>query len=186
MTTVSRTPLFAASVELPMLVPARTDLLRSSPNCDQRPPDVKGIACIVIHATADDGDEEGAESWLCNPSSQVSAHLHIRRDGRVVRLVGDDCRAWHAGESEWKGASHVNDFSLGWELANRNDGREPFTTAQYAALSRLGAHYLEQGLPLNAFVGHAEIALPRGRKTDPDGFDWLGFKIEVLRRYAGE
>src|SRR4051812_45627101 len=90
MTTVSRTPLFAASVELPMLVPARTDLLRSSPNCDQRPPDVKGIACIVIHATADDGDEEGAESWLCNPSSQVSAHLHIRRDGRVVRLVGDD------------------------------------------------------------------------------------------------
>jgi N-acetyl-anhydromuramyl-L-alanine amidase AmpD len=80
----------------------------------------------------------------------------------------------------------VNDFSLGWELANRNDGRERFTAAQYASAARLGAHYVQQGLPLNAFVSHAEIALPRGRKTDPDGFDWMGFKIEVLRRIAGD
>lgn len=186
MTTLSDSLLFREMVELSRLVPASADRVRLSPNYDERPRNPRGIACVVIHATADGGDEEGAESWLCDPASQVSAHLHIRRDGAVVRLVGDHVRAWHAGASEWKGARHVNDFSLGWELANKNDGREAFTTAQYSAISRLGAHYVQQGLPLSAFVSHAEIALPRGRKTDPEGFDWMGFKIEVLRRYAGE
>src|SRR4051794_40174971 len=186
MTTVSSAPLFGAHVQLSTLVPVYADRVRPSPNSDERPAGIKGIACIVLHATADGSDEEGAESWLCDPSSRVSAHLHIRRDGTVVRLVGDHLRAWHAGESEWKGASHVNDFSLGWELANRNDGKEQYTPAQYAALSRLGAHYVAQGLDLGCFVAHADVALPRGRKTDPQGFDWTGFKIEVLRRYAGD
>jgi N-acetylmuramoyl-L-alanine amidase len=176
----------SAVVQLRTIVPASADKSRLSPNSNERPPSVTGIGCIVLHATADQGNQEGAESWLCSADSRVSAHLHIRRDGTVVRLVGDHLRAWHAGPSEWQGRADVNDFSLGWEIANRNDGRELYTTAQYAALARLGAHYVEQGLPLNAFVSHAEVALPRGRKTDPEGFDWMGFKIEVLRRIAGD
>lgn len=176
--------LFTDTLVIATLVPAHADKFRESPNCDDRPMHVRGIFCIVLHATADEGNEDAAESWLCNPDSHVSAHLHIRRDGTVIRLVGDHFRAWHAGESEWKGAAHVNDFSLGWEIANRNDGRERFTPAQYTALAQLGVHYVSQGLPLSAFVSHAEVALPRGRKTDPQGFDWMGFKIEVLRRYS--
>lgn len=175
---------FAEPLTIAAIVPAHADKFRGSPNFDDRPATARGISCVVLHATADNGDEEGAESWLCDPASRVSAHLHIRRDGTVVRLVGDHFRAWHAGESEWKGITHVNDFSLGWELANRNDGRELFTTAQYATVARLSAHYVSQGLPLSAFVSHAEVAMPRGRKTDPEGFDWMGFKIEVLRRYS--
>ncbi len=137
---------------------------------------------MVLHATADGGNEEGAEAWLCDTRSLVSAHLHIRRDGTVVRLVSDRFRAWHAGGSAFRGAVNVNDFSLGWELANRNDGKEPFTASQYAAVTRLAAHYMKQGLPLDAFVSHAEIALPAGRKTDPAGFDWIAFKVETIRR----
>jgi len=187
MKTTDNAPTFSSAiVTLSVLEPAPADRVRPSPNSNARPLAVKGIACVVLHATADGGDEEGAESWLCNPDSHVSAHLHIRRSGMVVRLVSDHLRAWHAGESEWKGLTDVNDFSLGWELANRNDGKEQFTTAQYAAVARLGAHYVEQGLPLNAIVSHAEVALPPGRKTDPDGFDWIGFKIEVLRRMVGD
>jgi len=96
--------------------------------------------------------------------------------------VGDRRRAWHAGVSRWRGFGDVNGVSLGWELANRNDGREAYTDAQYAAVARLAAHYGRQGLPLDAFVSHAAVALPPGRKTDPRGFDWARFRGEVRRR----
>lgn len=159
-------------IELAALRPAVADLELRSANADARPPRGRRIVCVILHATADAGDEAGAEAWLCDPMSRVSAHLHVRRDGTVVRLVADELRAWHAGKSSWRGRPRVNDFSLGWELANRNDGVEPYTDAQYETLTRLSAHYAVQGLSLDAFVSHAEVARPRGRKRDPAGFDW--------------
>ena len=167
------------SAQLAVLVPALAACTRVSPNQNARPLDVHGIACVVLHATADEGNEAGAESWMCDAASQVSAHLHIRRDGQVTRLVDDRRRAWHAGASVWQGLGEVNDFSLGWEIANRNDGREPYTVAQYETLAQLAAAYVAQGVPLEAFVSHAEIALPAGRKRDPAGFDWNRFRTGV-------
>lgn len=161
------------------LRPAPADRVRASPNQNARPPSAPALTCIVLHATADGGSEAGAESWLTEPRAAASAHLHLRRDGTVVRLVPDARRAWHAGVSRWRGRSGVNDFSLGWEIANRNDGREPYTDEQYAALARLAAHYLRQGLPPDAFVSHAAVALPAGRKTDPAGFDWERFRKSI-------
>lgn len=171
-------------IRLANLRPFVPDLIRSSPNHNPRPAGVRGIECVVLHATEDDGNEAAAEDWMRNPASQVSAHLHIRRDGTTVRLVPDARRAWHAGTSRWRGRVGVNAFSLGWELANRNDGREPYTEAQYAVLAVLGAHYARQGLPLDAFVSHAEVALPPGRKSDPAGFLWNRFYESVRQRLA--
>ncbi len=164
--------------------PFEAALLRPSPNHGPRPARVKAIECVVLHATADAGNEAGAESWMQNPASQVSAHLHIRRNGTVVRLVSDQRRAWHAGTSRWRGRMDVHDFSLGWELANRNDGREPYTEAQYRVLATVAVHYIRQGIPLDAFVSHAEIALPPGRKSDPAGFLWAHFYAGVRRVLA--
>lgn len=166
-------------IPLARLTPAPAEIVRPSPNHSIRPAAVRGIACVVLHATADGGNEQGAEDWMRHPRSSVSAHLHLRRNGTVVRLVPDVRRAWHAGTSAWRGRRGVNDFSLGWELANRNDGEEPYTAAQYEAVARLAAHYVRQGLPLEAFVSHAEVALPPGRKTDPRGFDWDRFRAQV-------
>ena len=171
-------------IPLTSLRPFGADVLLPSPNHGPRPARVQGIACVVLHATADGGNEAGAESWMRNPASQVSAHLHIRRSGTVVRLVADARRAWHAGTSRWRGRMDVNDFSLGWELANRNDGREPYTDAQYRVLATLAVHYIGQGIPLDAFVSHAEVALPQGRKTDPAGFLWARFYESVRRQVA--
>jgi len=168
-------------IPLSLLHPAPADRVRQSPNHSARPGTVRAVACVVLHATADGGNEEAAEKWMCNRGAMVSAHLHVRRDGTVVRLVPDLRRAWHAGISAWKGRRDVNDFSLGWELANRNDGVEPYTAAQYAAVARLAVHYIRQGMRPEAFVSHAEIALPDGRKTDPRGFDWARFLSDVQR-----
>lgn len=172
------------SASLDHLKPFEASVTVPSPNHNARPARVHGIACVVLHATADEGDEHAAEAWLCNPRSAVSSHLHVRRDGSVARLVADAERAWHAGASRWSGIGDVNDFSLGWEIANHNDGREAYTDAQYDTLSRLGAWYVPQGIPLEAFVAHAAVAVPAGRRRDPLGFDWVRFRSSVLRLIA--
>jgi N-acetylmuramoyl-L-alanine amidase len=161
------------------------DVARHSPNFNVRPAGTR-ISCIVLHATADEGDEAGAESWLCKRDSQASSHLLIRRDGTSVRLVPDKLRAWHAGVSSFRGTRDVNDFSLGWELCNRNDGREAFTDAQYEAVARIAAHYIAQGLAFADFAGHDQVALPVGRKSDPRGFDWTRFVKTTFVRFASQ
>ncbi len=155
-------------IPLARLRPAPADRELPSPNRGSR--GGSPIRLIVLHATADNGDEAGAEAWMRNPASQVSAHLHIRRDGSVTRLVDDADRAWHAGRSSFPGVGDVNSESLGWEIANRNDGRELYTAAQYQTIAHLLRHYLPQGLDEGDVVSHAMIA--PGRKTDPLGWDW--------------
>ncbi len=162
-------------IALNRLIPAPVDRVRISPNSGPRPAWVHGIRLVVLHATAYVGEPMESERWILNPASQVSAHLHILPDGSVTRLVPDLDRAWHAGRGRWGNITDVNDVSLGWEIANRNDGVDPYTPAQYSTVARLAAFYARQGIRLEAFVSHAEIALPPGRKTDPRGWDWPRF-----------
>jgi AmpD protein len=98
----------------------------------------------------------------------VSTHFFIRRHGAVVQFVSCDQRAWHAGQSSWKGRENCNDWSIGIELEGIEGGR--FERAQYRGLQRvlnaLALHY-----PLVDVVGHEHVA--PGRKADPGaGFDW--------------
>lgn len=100
---------------------------------------------------------------------EVSAHFLIRRDGELLQFVSADERAWHAGQSRFRGRERCNDFSIGIELEGLEG--DVFEDAQYEVLQRLmralGEHY-----PLDAVVGHEHIA--PGRKADPGpGFDWL-------------
>lgn len=182
-------PLGAPRVlELARVQPYPADAIRLTPNYSARPASVCAVRCVVLHATADRGNESAAESWMQSPASQVSAHLHIRRSGAVVRLVPDERKAWHAGVSEWRGAPDVNAYSLGWEFANRNDGLEEYTDAQYQIAALLAAHYVQQGLLAASFVSHAAVARPLGRKNDPLGFDWHRFHTgvtELLQPSAG-
>lgn len=161
------------------LRPFVADRERPSPNFNARKGS-GGIRYIILHATA--GSDEGAESWMENPVSKVSAHLHIRRDGSITRCVDDTARAWHAGIARWEGRTDLNSDSLGWEIGNRNDGKEPYTDAQYRAIARLLHHYLPQGLERSAVLSHAQVA--PDRKTDPLGWDWrrMWEELEQLER----
>lgn len=77
-------------------------------------------------------------------------------------------RAWHAGVSRFEGRENCNDFSVGIEL--EGTGSEPFTAAQYVALSRL-LPALCRALPIEAVTGHQFIAPER--KADPGPYlDW--------------
>lgn len=164
-------------IKLLKLRPYTGDILSPSPNHGVRKALV--IKGIVLHATADEGDEALALSWLRSPKSHVSCHLLVSRNGRVTRLVGDQQRAWHAGGARWRGTTDVNSITLGIEIANRNDG-EPFTDAQYGRVASIVAHYCRQGLSLDDVVSHGAIAA--GRKTDPLGWDWERFRALVQQQ----
>jgi N-acetyl-anhydromuramoyl-L-alanine amidase len=104
-------------------------------------------------------------------AQRVSAHALIRRDGQIVQYVPFGARAWHAGQSAYRGRSACNDFSIGIELEGTDD--TPYGDAQYATLAALIAVLLGAypSLRAQAIVGHSDIA--PARKTDPGAsFDW--------------
>ncbi len=72
-----------------------------SPNHGERQ-GVAGPDIILLHYTGMT-TADGALSWLCNPESQVSSHYFVFEDGRVMQLVAETRRAWHAGKSSWAG-----------------------------------------------------------------------------------
>ncbi|NTX50654.1 N-acetylmuramoyl-L-alanine amidase [Myxococcus sp. CA039A] len=143
-----------------------------SPNSDSR--NGADIDTIVMHHTASN-DGKADLSWMRNPKSGVSAHYMVDRDGKIYQLVGDDKRAWHAGKSELHGVpTDVNARSIGIEIVNDGSGKTPFTEAQYKALTQLTSHLKEKyDVPMKNIVGHADVAVPKGRKNDPaPNFDW--------------
>ena len=112
---------------------------------------------------------------------EVSAHFVIRRDGELLQFVSADARAWHAGQSSWRGRGNCNDWSLGIELEGLEGER--FETAQYARLATLLAA-LARRHPLAEVVGHEHVA--PGRKHDPGpGFDWPRLARLLARRAPG-
>lgn len=70
---------------------------------------------LVMHYTAG-GSAAESISWLANPDAKASAHIVIGRDGSVTQMVDFNRRAWHAGDSTWKGVDGLNGHSIGIEL----------------------------------------------------------------------
>ena len=149
-----------------------------SPNFNSRPYP-KTIWAIVIHSTAN-SSLEGVISWFNDPAVQLSSHYTIGKDGRIVQHVRDEDRAWHAGKSEWKGVSGVNDYGLGIEMVNLNDGSDPYPEAQHQANVLLCTYLCRKhNIKPEDIVGHVDVAVPAGRKSDPRGYDMGRLRLEV-------
>ena len=148
---------------------------RPSPNFNDRK---HPIDMLVLHYT---GMKNGqmALDRMCDKEAGVSAHYMVWEDGRVVQMVGEDKRAWHAGVSSWQGADDLNSRSIGIEIVNGGhdfrltDGSlEPFPKAQIDAVIELCSGILERwDIPKSWIVGHSDIA--PARKEDPgEHFPW--------------
>jgi N-acetyl-anhydromuramyl-L-alanine amidase AmpD len=73
---------------------------------------------IVLHDTGSGLNDSGSIAWLTDRASKVSAHVVIGRDGRITQLVPFGVKAWHAGQSVWRGRPLLNGFSIGIEIIN--------------------------------------------------------------------
>jgi AmpD protein len=159
----------------------------ASPNFDERPAGV-AIELLVIHNISlppgefggqgiidlftNRLDPDGHPYYRAIADRRVSAHFLIRRDGESIQFVPCAKRAWHAGESTWRGRDRCNDFSIGIELEGTDD--QPFTDVQYERLIAL-TQALRSPYAIGDIVGHSDIA--PARKTDPGPcFDWPRYR----------
>ena len=155
----------------------------ASPNQGARPANAL-IDLIVIHSISLPPGEFGNGNvqrlftnqldWEAHPyfqgirGLQVSSHFFIARTGALWQFVACEDRAWHAGESCYRGRSQCNDDSIGIELEGLEGG--VFDAPQYETLAGLCAALL-QAYPIAHIAGHEHVA--PGRKHDPGpGFDW--------------
>ncbi len=171
-----------------------------SPHFDARPSGVLP-ELVVIHGISLPAGEFGGP-WIdhlftgglppnAHPSFpeiarlRVSAHALIRRDGTIVQYVPFGQRAWHAGQSHYRGRPACNDFSVGIELEGTD--HIPYTDPQYENLGVLVEALLETypSLSSDHIVGHSDIA--PGRKTDPGpSFDWERLRALLRSHGRGE
>lgn len=149
-------------------------------HCDTRPENVV-IDTIVLHATVSP-TLQSTTNWFMNPESKVSAHYTLGKDGSIVQHVSTFNRAWHAGVSkDIEGREGVNAFSIGIEIVNLNDGKDPFTEDQYDVLENMISMLIRRFPTIKYITSHSFIAQPKGRKSDPVGFDW-----KRLTRFEGQ
>lgn len=169
------------------LVEAHT---RPSPNFDARPAGAE-VDLVVVHGISLPPGEFGGGAitrLFCNvldlsehpafrelEGLRVSAHALIDRAGAVTQYVSFLDRAWHAGESRYRGRSACNDFSIGIELEGTDS--LPYERSQYETLASLVRSVMVRwpAVRPERIVGHSDVA--PGRKTDPGpSFDWSGFR----------
>jgi N-acetylmuramoyl-L-alanine amidase len=155
-----------------------------SPNVEPRA-EGKTVRILLLHYT----DMESAEracSWLCNPASKVSCHYLIDVDGRIIQMVDENTRAWHAGQSVWKGERDINSSSIGIEIQNpgHDHGYPDFPQAQMAAVAALGRDIVARhAIPPEHVLAHSDVA-PR-RKIDPgEKFDWRNLHEQGLGHWV--
>jgi N-acetyl-anhydromuramyl-L-alanine amidase AmpD len=155
-------------------------LLMPTTNYNQRPDNTK-IDTIIIHHTAPFPSLTRVGYFFQDINSRVSSHYIVGKEGLIIECVAEKERAWHAGPSVWLGKNNVNDYSVGIEVLNDGDNKDPFTGPQYDSLARLTAYLMNKyDVPVSRVIGHRDIAYPLGRKVDPaDNFDWKMFKAKL-------
>jgi N-acetylmuramoyl-L-alanine amidase len=146
--------------------------VRVSPNFGPRA-SVSRPDLIILHYTGMKTGE-GAEAWLCAPESQVSSHYIVHEDGRIVQMVRESDRAWHAGKSFWRGLTDINSHSVGIEIVNPGHefGYRGFPRKQIASVIELCKGIADRRrIPPHGVLAHSDVA--PGRKVDPgEKFPW--------------
>ncbi|WP_192365385.1 N-acetylmuramoyl-L-alanine amidase [Mesorhizobium mediterraneum] len=146
--------------------------VRVSPNFGPRR-EITKPDMIVLHYT---GMQTGAsaEAWLCDPASEVSSHYMVHEDGRIIQMVRESDRAWHAGKSSWFGHTDINSCSVGIEIVNPGHllGYRNFPKRQIDAVIGLCKGIVQRhSIPAQRVLAHSDVA--PGRKIDPgEKFPW--------------
>lgn len=128
---------------------------------------------LVLHYTGMESAAAALER-LRDPAAAVSSHYLVLENGRVLQLVAEARRAWHAGAGVWAGESDINSRSVGIEIVNGGHagGLPPFPDAQIASVAALAADIAaRRRIRADRVLAHSDVA--PGRKKDPgEHFPW--------------
>jgi len=163
----------------------RIDTSHQSVNHDSR------IQFVVVHYT--NASLERSLQLLTH--GEVSSHYLIGDDkgATIYKLMDENLRAWHAGESEWDGRTWLNSSSIGIEIVNPGfkdtpTGRVwyPYTEDQVQSLIVLLKDISKRyAISPRNIIGHSDIAPLR--KLDPGPlFPWKRLAAEGLGIWPNE
>ncbi|GAB6841217.1 N-acetylmuramoyl-L-alanine amidase [Methylorubrum rhodinum] len=131
------------------------------------------IDMLILHYTGM-ATGRGALARLRDPRAEVSAHYLVFEDGRVVQLVPEAERAWHAGRGAWAGVTDINSRSIGIEIVHpgHDGGLPPYPDGQIEAVIALCRDILGRNpIPAPRVLAHSDVA--PDRKEDPgENFPW--------------
>jgi len=136
----------------------------------------KKIIAIVDHITS--GDFPGCLEWMQNPASGASAHYLVTKTGRILQMVKEGNKAWHAGivnKPNWAlyDGFNPNNYTLGIEHEGLpGDG---LTEAQYQASLWLHRQIIRDwGIPIDTdhIIGHYRIDSVNRPDCPGSGFPW--------------
>lgn len=163
----------------------RFDTSHPSANHDSR------VQFVVLHYT----NASLERSLQLLTRGEVSSHYLIGDDkgATIYKLMDENLRAWHAGESEWNGRTWLNSSSIGIEIVNPGfkdtpTGRVwyPFSEDQVQSLIVLLKDISKRhGIRPGDIIGHSDIAPLR--KLDPGPlFPWKRLAAEGLGIWPNE
>lgn len=123
------------------------------------------INYVILHNDGGTGGYSVARRTLIR--RRLSYHYYISRNGNVIKMLDPKYEASHVGYSYWNGLFRINRYSIG--ICLENGISLAYSIEQYNSLAWLILN-LQQRFPdstTKTIVGHSEVALPLGRKTDP-------------------
>lgn len=132
---------------------------------------------IVLHIA--EGWLNGGYAWFNTPSSQVSAHYMIGKNGEVWQFVADENTAWHAGGASnpsWnllKNNTNPNLYTIGIE--HEGFTGEAWSDAMYESCAELIATLAKKfSIPIdrNHIIGHNEINSIDRSRCPGNGMDF--------------
>jgi N-acetylmuramoyl-L-alanine amidase len=142
-----------------------------SPNYDSRQGQKPQF--IILHYTGMVSAKQALDR-LTDPASQVSAHYTVDERGEIYCHVSEEDRAWHAGQSFWRGMTGLNAHSIGIEIVNPGHefGYRRFPDIQISAVIDLCRDIMPRyEIDPEDVLGHSDIA--PARKQDPgELFPW--------------
>lgn len=144
---------FVFSQELPPMDPEQ---IAHSNNYIDANRTATDIHYIVMHTA--EGYYQGTIGWFRNPSSKVSAHYVISKDGRITQTVYDEDIARHVQKI------NIRDASIGIEhegFVDESDwARLPDRQSMYISSAKLVRHLaIKYGIPRDRehILGHGEV-----------------------------
>ena len=149
--------------------------LHPSPNIEPRKPGMRP-SMLILHYTGLPNVDRALDV-LSRPDCKVSCHYVVDEDGRVIQMVAEEARAWHAGVSYWAGETDINSASIGIEIQNPGHvlGYTDFPSVQMRAVMALARDIIARhAIEGRHVLAHSDVA--PGRKIDPGekfGWGWL-------------
>jgi len=150
----------------------------------------RDVNMIIIHSMGEYIDGEYCYDFL--ERIGLSAHYFISHTGNLIHGVGPNYKAYHAGESEWKGVSDLNENSIGIELLIEGDYNyssfleaikedKSFTDAHYKMCAKVCRDVMNlYGIEKDMILEHSQVSGPEVR-DDPKKDPGTAFSMKRLK-----